>query len=939
MLWEIVDSTREKVCWYEVTTKAKFNAEALTSFLRAVSYQQHIGFVIDDIRAGKQHILDQIIQSTKGNERVWILGSVRTEDLKFISLYKAESILNYRPDSDFAEQIFDQLVNKKLTEQLHWKEAWEKSSPHLLEYISYLTQGKPLFEVILNQVQARLIGSDSMHQNREDELEVLKIVLPVVAYGGRIDHAMLKKGFHQKVATLNDKLCSVSNRGPEQLIDPDNRLAFALLSLIGEFIQMDNDKNGEISGIQSSRSEAAAEAVIELGILTRKELASRAIQFSNINTLQHVAFRVVYEQILTEGELIKAIEQRFTQDGDNFEEWVKLGNGVYQGRLSLIVDEWYHTKYLKSEFPPTLAVPVAFYTVPPAENGNTSREDELSRLGIGSSMHSLHLALFNRIDSICLPNAILFNILNLLKLDSANISLDLIQEALQLFVDIKFPSSKISQLKTLRFDFESMSIIQIAKLFDAASEISDQLHEAWVQSYEASKPALSLVEKLVQESLFALPAKKSKVQDGFTVTGNFRDSLLIDDEIDHEEVRRSHCRRIKALVPNTRSVTSKIIDIDGNESSVCEQIVLLSDSVTESRQFASDKVGKAIEACIRRSDWSSFLKEEEQLLRELFALCILHLNRLCVGNLCFDDILDPFVKLTDRVGYLVPPITAKDQSVSPFLIEAPLSWVSKLIGYPIVRRLWFLPYDAEEILGEINKALNSLSKICEQRWEFTSKKPKEILKTIREFLEGLRMTVLESYRSNTNPFRTEKKIPLRKKDRAFTLISTESKKQFGSYLKDREMIVEESIKNLMEKATVERSSIESTTDYFSRFVIKMPVTSKDEWTLWFLSAKSVVDKLSRIFDDKEDFCIVPVINDQYAVGYRWENRYEKMRYSQTQEQGLSLLELNRFLHPMDMTFKDVDFKPRVKNLSVYVDFINLCSVSGFIFEMHDGNES
>lgn len=936
LMWEIVNSTREKVCWYEVTANADLDAEALTSFVKAVSYKQDVGFVVDDIGSGKQMAYEQLITYTLGNAKVWLLGSVRMEDMRFISGCKSETILNYKPDSDLAKRIFDQLRDTKFTNQVHWREAWESTSPHLLEYISLLTYEMPLKSVVRQQIQARLTDKERIEQSREDELEVLKIVLPVLAYGGRVDHQTLKNCFHEICISPTEDRYTVMYQPSRGLNRSENRLAFALLSLVGEFIQLDNDNNSELISVQALRSGAAAEALIELGFLGRKEVASLALRFANINTLEHVTFRIVYEEVLSENELVVAVNKRFNQNGENFVDWIKLGRGIYRGRLMLIVNEWYHTKYLKSEFPPTLAVPVAFSTVLTDDSGDADSRPKSPRLGYGSSMLALHLALFNKVDSITFPNEILFNLFNIFRLHRKRMTPDQIYEVLQLLVGMKIDTSYIEQLKSISLNFESMTTFQIAKIFDVALEISNEVQTAWFQSCSASKTGAKLVERLVDESLFALPITVTRGNDGLVAEGNFREGIMIDAESDHEEIRRKHCHWIQALIPNTTHVISKIVDTDGNEVPFYPHIELLPGTATLARQNASEVVKNAIEATIGGKDWVSFLVEEERLISRLFDLCLIHLNRLGEGTFRFDDVAREFIKLTDRTGYLVRLDTSKASREISFVMESPLEWISTLIGYPIVRRIWLLPANADEIISELDGALGSMSKIREQSWKFASNEPTKMLNKIREYLEKFRMIVLESHRSRLNPFRQKKNISLNWQNGGFAAVSAVSSRDFKTYLTERENTVRESITSRMENVEVLRSAVDSTVEYYSRYVLTMSFTSMEDWTNWFSNASSVVGSLTDIFTETEDFSILPIINQKYAVGYRWENRFEKMRNSMVQTDDLDSLDANRFLHPQDILFEDIDFKPQVENLTIYQDFVNLCSVSFFIFDMHDG---
>ncbi len=984
LMWQVVASTRDKVLWYEVSTKSEFDASALTKFLRSASHKQLVGFVIDDVGSGKSGVLDQLILNTQGNENVWILGSIRVEDLVLSTNVKMVSTFHYRPNIDLAEAVFERLNAKGLAKNSNWRDAWKRSDPLLMEYIYLLTNENSLREVVFDQIQSRLVGDETTRRRREDELDVLRTVLPVVAFGGRVDFATLRAMFRNESSDSKFGRFPAIDHRTEIQSASDYRLARALAVLTDELVSRDRN-NDEVFGLHDLRTEASIEALITLGCLSRKDLADTAIKYANINTIEHVSFRVISDGLMTKDEIVKTPSRLEIRDEDVIDYWTKIGTGIYRGLLQEVVNGWYNKKFLKSDFPPSLATAVVFSPPFSQEVKNQESEADVLPQDIKDSAQILSYLLFEKIDSILLPHLIITGILNSFRLHGSKLHPNQINEALSVLVGLKLDEEYLKQLKKLKFNFRSFCIFDVAVILDTALAISPEVQEAWIDSYEMLSTERPLVSRLLDETLFALPIIVTEGDKGSMVQGNFADCILLanslqiesadteveeigngrnhdvetltitslDDQdgsniaihrenardIDLTEVMKVHWDRIKSLISKVKHFSSNLIDINGNVSQYQESFEIENDSSTLAMNKHSEIVVRAIERNYRANDWMSFLKKEENLLHRLLELCLEHLDRMTLGINCYDDKMKEFIELTDRADSLLPPDRKSDKDDAPFNYSSHLKSVVKMIGYTLFRRLYNLPSSSDEIAADVTRAIRDLQEIADEPWELSSYIPERLFVNINMFLDTIRKVALEANRIGSNPLRQLIEISDDSHDRAFSIRFQKAVNDFNSYLDDRQQNIEKALNRLVPHAKVIRSEYEPNIEFHTRHVIQLPFTEFSEWTKWFTNASSIVKELSEIFRSKEDFSIIPVIKGQFGVGYRWEHRLETLRTARIQETGETSLELNRFLFPNKVLFNDVNYLPDIQNLTVYEDFVNLCGVNSFIFGNFDGSRS
>ena len=416
------------------------------------------------------------------------------------------------------------------------------------------------------------------------------------------------------------------------------------------------------------------------------------------------------------------------------------------------------------------------------------------------------------------------------------------------------------------------------------------------------------------------------------------DSRKVSD-IDILEVMKRHWDQLKALVLNAKHFSSRLIDFNGNPSHCQESFKIQNDSLTLAMQKHSVSVARAIQRNYEASDWMTFLEQEENLLNRLFELCLEHLNRITLKINQNGEKTKEFIELAERVDSLLPPVDGKVKNEDRFNHSSPLKSIVKMIGYQLFRRLYCLPESFEEIIADVTTSLRDLNKIRNEPWELSSFKPEQLLDRIEKFLRTIKSVALEADRTKANPLRLDIEVPDDSRDQAFLMLAEKTVENFRSYHDVRQQSIKKSVRKLYPKATVTRSKFEPNNEFYTRYVVLLPFTKLSEWRNWFTSASSIVQKFSEVFCPKEDFTVIPVINDKYGVAYRWEHRLETMRSECIEKTEEISLELNRFLFPNEIIFQDVDYSPYVPSLTIYEDFISLCGVKGFVVGQYDGSHN
>ena len=190
-----------------------------------------LGLVFDDVGSENSDLWNALVRDLRGFPAVYFLGSVRQEDVSFVTNHSDTEFISIVLDEDLAEAIWKRLYAENQTSWPHWREPFEESKGLMLEYVHLLTQGRRLAAVIGEQIRMREL------QGRNDELRILRSAAVICARGGEVAAARLFEHL--------DLRPDVANRAIRRLIDEH---------LVRE------SRPGVLGGLHTLRSDALVKA-------------------------------------------------------------------------------------------------------------------------------------------------------------------------------------------------------------------------------------------------------------------------------------------------------------------------------------------------------------------------------------------------------------------------------------------------------------------------------------------------------------------------------------------------------------------------------------------------------------------------------------------------------------------------------------------------------
>ena len=234
LTWLVANALTAEFRWFQVSAQA--NAQFADAIVRFVNSRRPkkgspIGLIFDDVGESNSNLWDILTNELRSLPDVYILGSVRNEDIALIINQSDTEFYEIRLDSKLAQRIWEKLIKQGQTNWAFWREPFEESDGLMLEYVHLLTQGKRLSAVIGEQIHQR------ESEGRFDELAIIRSTAALCALGGEV-----------KAQRLFDIL---------QL--PPDRAALALKRLIDEHLVRES-RPGVLGGLHALRSKALCDA-------------------------------------------------------------------------------------------------------------------------------------------------------------------------------------------------------------------------------------------------------------------------------------------------------------------------------------------------------------------------------------------------------------------------------------------------------------------------------------------------------------------------------------------------------------------------------------------------------------------------------------------------------------------------------------------------------
>ena len=900
LMWQIVHSTREDTCWFEVTNIEKLNDEELTLFLNARSEGERIGFVVDNVNSDRIELFEQLIGKTRSQENVWILGSIRTESLFSLSCQRTVPILKVEPDKEVARQIFVNLQKNKQTKVPFWVESWQKSDKLLLEYTYQLVEEKTLEETVTEQLRAKLRSAKSDDPILDREIAILKALIPISAADGKADVQFLKQ-------SLNFK---------------DYEFSVAIQRLNNEFVQL-GEGGEEIYGLHSLRSLATCNALENLGLATRTELAQNALRFANFSSLEEVTYNIVYKNWMDERNLLSVIQERLSRSDQDFEIGMAFANGIRRARIQGITDEWCKRDLQSAKFPPIIAIPIAFYSFELNESPFPPRQHETASI--------LNKALFKRVDNIKIPEAAASNLIECFCQDTTKLTPQQIASIFRYLYGVKLTTQQLEKLKEIELDFNAIEIYEAIQILDAVKSLSEDLYRYWITRTNQLSPEQRLANRLMNETPFALPIKYQKEGNCLLAKADIANPVLNDASIDIDLIRQKYSRSLLISDHKISCVRAGITDFSGKYTPPKEPIFAYCSEPTDTVFEISKKIATAIANSLGTETWSHYLHEETSKLQNLHGACYSVLNHLFrrsqTGHLT-PRTVQRMQNAQDDIEQLVAPVDSYQKKTKSFCNLAPIHDLTQVLSFSLVRYIRDLPNSFQEFISKIDIARKAILDIREEPWHLTDNEPPEILSQIDQLLYKLELVAIESNRNHKNPLQMYR-LPTSRSKKPFDYISEKCLKSFRLNIEK----TEKSIQSKYQDCEIVTSSGGSSFANFNPIIVCLPMSSKADWKIWCQTPDYFTRGIQELIPEERQVIIIPVINNKSAIGYR----YESMRQVMIKKFGLVNTKDNHYLLQPNENFGHHLPYSNLLSITIFQSFVEVLGLNDFIQKAFDAS--
>ncbi len=307
LIWLVAHSLTTEFRWYQISAQANAqDADAIIRFVRSRRPKKvsPIGLIFDDVGESSSNLWDILTNQLRSLSDVYILGSVRNEDIALITNQSDTEFFEIRLDSELAQSMWKKLNRQSQTNWTYWREPFEQSDGLMLEYVHLLTQGKRLAAVIGEQIRQR------EREKRYDELAIIRSTAVLCAFGGEVE----------------------AKRLFELLQLPPDSAAQALKRLIDEHLVRES-RPGVLGGLHALRSKALCDASHDDVSYLRSDSLWQSLAASTNETLPRIIQSVLNEtqngaESVTIQNLAKALAA-----SDDIEVWAAILTGLGIGTM------------------------------------------------------------------------------------------------------------------------------------------------------------------------------------------------------------------------------------------------------------------------------------------------------------------------------------------------------------------------------------------------------------------------------------------------------------------------------------------------------------------------------------------------------------------------------------------------------------------------------
>ena len=302
LTWLVAAAAVGQMRSYQITGIATAaDAGAIIRFVRArrPSAMAPLCLVFDEVGSANSDLWDVLVRELRGLPDVYLLGSVRQEDVNRIADHSDTEFVSISLDEDLARAVWKKLAAEGATSWSHWREPFEQSEGLMLEYIHLLTQGQRLATVIEDQVRQR------ERDHREDELAIIRSSAVLCAQGGEVEADRL---IELLKLTPND-----ANRALKRLIDEH---------LVRE------SRPGVLGGLHMLRSAALVQASHDGIVFRSSDSLWRSLPATTTDTLPRVVLSLLVDAVDPSGSQSLLELARILAKSGQIEQWIAILNGL-----------------------------------------------------------------------------------------------------------------------------------------------------------------------------------------------------------------------------------------------------------------------------------------------------------------------------------------------------------------------------------------------------------------------------------------------------------------------------------------------------------------------------------------------------------------------------------------------------------------------------------
>ncbi|RIJ32767.1 ATP-binding protein [Henriciella mobilis] len=235
---------------------------------------------------------------------VRLVASARNEDLRLLTGTAGTVNIPVGLDDVLARNLYEALQARGETSAPHWRTAFDEASGLVMEYLSLLTSGKRLAEVVGDQITRR------EEEGRADELALLRLAAFVNRNGGEVNA--------KRLAT-------------ETGIDPSSA-AKALVRLVDEHVIRERSP-GVLGGLHDLRSQALDNRLHDELVYLRIDTLAPALRVVTSDTLSRFVDRLFAAESLLPSDLVLDALADLLRKADSAKIWAEVFLGV--GHASL----------------------------------------------------------------------------------------------------------------------------------------------------------------------------------------------------------------------------------------------------------------------------------------------------------------------------------------------------------------------------------------------------------------------------------------------------------------------------------------------------------------------------------------------------------------------------------------------------------------------------